>query len=232
MPMPSRSMLPAASTSPRRQASSPWLTAVGSRSSCIVGRAFGGRVSLGSTIRSPASERKLSKRDSVFSPLLASCSLRWPLSRTMKRLPSAMSMRPLRAVVTDSTLPREATMRTLRPLVVSLAAPSKKKVRWPSPELWNCPGATRERSERRSNTSFSSDGALVLPGPDEEGEHARSGAAPASSSAAPAGRSAAATRRSRTRSSSRSPGTCATASPPRRPNSDSASIVGRLPRAM
>ena len=64
-------------------------------------------------------------------------------------------MRPLRAVVTDSTLPREATMKTLRPLVVSLAAPSKKKVRWPSPELWNCPGATRERSERRSNTSLS-----------------------------------------------------------------------------
>ena len=54
--------------------------------------------------------------------MLASCSLRWPLSRTMKRLPSLVSMRPLRAVVTASTLPREATIRTLRPLVVSLAA--------------------------------------------------------------------------------------------------------------
>ena len=155
MPMPSSSMCAPASTRPSRHASSPWVRAVGSRSSCAVGRAFGARTSPGSTTRSPASERKVSNRDSVFCPLLASCSLRWPLSRTMKRLSPVTSIWPLRAVVTDSTLPREATMKTLRPRVVSLAAPSKKKVRSPSPELWNCPGATRERSERRSNTSFS-----------------------------------------------------------------------------
>ena len=58
--------------------------------------------------------------------------------------------------MTDSTSPCEATIRTLRPLVGSLAPPSKKKVRWPSAEVWNWPGAMRERSERRSNWSFSS----------------------------------------------------------------------------
>ena len=67
-----------------------------------------------------------------------------------------------------------ATMKTLRPVAGSLALPSKKNVRSPSPEVWNWPGATRERSERRSNWSFSIGAALVLPRPDEEREHARS----------------------------------------------------------
>ena len=45
-------------------------------------------------------------------------------------------------------------MKTLRPVAGSLALPSKKKVRSPSPEVWNWPGATRERSDRLSNWSF------------------------------------------------------------------------------
>jgi hypothetical protein len=58
------------------------------------------------------------------------------------------------AEVTDSTPPCEATMKTLRPIAALLALPSKKNVRSPSAEVWNCPGAMRERSERRSNWSF------------------------------------------------------------------------------
>ena len=74
----------------------------------------------------------------------------------MKRPSGSDSIRPLRAEVTDSTGSREVKTRTLRPLDGSLASPSKKNVRSPSPEVWNWPGATRERSERRLNWSFSS----------------------------------------------------------------------------
>ena len=70
--------------------------------------------------------------------------------------PSICDRARLRAEVTDSTSPCDATMRTLRPLAGSLAPPSKKNVRRPSAELWNWPGAMRDRSERRSNWSFSS----------------------------------------------------------------------------
>ena len=140
-------------------------------------------------------------------------------------------MRPLRAVVTDSTLPREATMRTLRPVVVSLAAPSKKKVRWPSPELWNCPGATRERSERRSNTSLSRTVRSFCQG------QTKRASTPIRSSTGQLVRSTGRTKRcsdtplanqiviSLARYMRDSVATTAT-------DSDSASIVGRLPRAM
>ena len=65
-------------------------------------------------------------------------------------------------------------MKTLRPVAVSLALPSKKKVRSPSPEVWNWPGATRDRSERRSNWSFSSALRSFCQGQtnsDEQGDH-------------------------------------------------------------
>ena len=47
-------------------------------------------------------------------------------------------------------------MNTLRPVRPSSESRSMKNTRRPSLEVWNCPGATRDRSERRSKRSFSS----------------------------------------------------------------------------
>ena len=66
----------------------------------------------------------------------------------------SLSIDPDLAVVTASTPARVATMKTLRPVDGLLAPPSKKNVRSPSPEVWNWPGARRERSDRLSNWSF------------------------------------------------------------------------------
>jgi len=73
------------------------------------------------------------------------------LLSTTKRPSPSFWIDPAVAVVTASTPARDATMKTLRPVAGSLALPSKKKVRSPSPEVWNWPGARRERSDRLSN---------------------------------------------------------------------------------
>jgi hypothetical protein len=60
------------------------------------------------------------------------------------------------AVVTDSTSPVVDRMNTLRPVRSSAVSRSMKNTRRPSLDDWNCPGATRDRSERFSKRSRSS----------------------------------------------------------------------------
>ena len=54
------------------------------------------------------------------------------------------------ADVTDSVSPVELRMNTLRPASAFFGSRSMKNTRRPSLELWNWPGATRDRSDRRS----------------------------------------------------------------------------------
>ena len=58
--------------------------------------------------------------------------------------------------MTDSEFVSVETMKTLRPVWPSSELRSMKKTRLPSLDVWNCPGAIRDRSERRSKRSFSS----------------------------------------------------------------------------
>jgi hypothetical protein len=57
------------------------------------------------------------------------------------------------AVVTDSLPTGDDRMKTLRPVRPSAASRSMKNTRRPSFEVWNWPGVTRDRSDRRSKRS-------------------------------------------------------------------------------
>ena len=136
---------------PRRQASSPWLGARRVAQQLDVARraaaALGGRM----RTRSPAwrgrsrSATASSRRWRVF------CSLRWPLLEHQEAV-VALALDRARCA------PRSPTRRGARGDDEDVAAggrrrarsPSMKNTRWPSPEVWNWPGATRARSERRS----------------------------------------------------------------------------------
>jgi len=74
-------------------------------------------------------------------------------------------MRPVLAVVTDSVPGCDDRMKTLRPVRPSAESRSMKNTRRPSLELWNCPGVTRDRSERRSKRSCRSTRFWLTHGP-------------------------------------------------------------------